>query len=168
MVSRIWKSQTRRMVQEYGRLAYFKRKILGVAFAYLGMQMRRIICRWKLKELRERAIDKKKVDNLKEIHSPWIDEIKIKCQECGKEVERIKDVGDAWLDAGIVPFSTLNYLNDREYWKKWFPADLISESMPGQSRGWFNALMWASVAITGKVPFKSLFGYETLKDEKGE
>ena len=107
------------------------------------------------------------MDNLKEIHRPWIDEIKIKCKECGKEVERIKDVGDAWLDAGIVPFSTLNYLNDREYWKKWFPADLISESMPGQSRGWFNALMWASVAITGKVPFKSLFGYETLKDEKG-
>jgi isoleucyl-tRNA synthetase len=120
-----------------------------------------------LKELRERATNKKKVDNLKEIHRPWIDEIKIKCAGCGEEVERIKDVGDAWLDAGIVPFSTLNYLNDNNYWKKWFPADLVSESMPGQSRGWFNALMWASVAITGKAPFKSLFGYETLKDEKG-
>ncbi len=120
-----------------------------------------------MKELRERAADKKKVDNLKEIHRPWIDGIKIKCQKCGKEAERIKDVGDAWLDAGIVPFSTLNYLTDREYWKKWFPADLISESMPGQSRGWFNALMWASVAITGKAPYKSLLGYETLKDEKG-
>ena len=120
-----------------------------------------------LKELRERALDKKKVDNLKEIHRPWIDEIKIKCAKCGKEVERIKDVGDAWLDAGIVPFSTLNYLNKKDYWQKWFPADLVSESMPGQSRGWFNALMWASVAITGKAPFKSLFGYETLKDEKG-
>lgn len=121
-----------------------------------------------LEELRKVAVDKKKVDNLKEIHRPWIDEIKIKCSKCGKEVSRIPDVGDAWLDAGIVPFSTLNYLNDRKYWEKWFPADLISESMPGQSRGWFNALMWASVAITGKAPFKSLFGYETLKDEKGE
>ena len=121
-----------------------------------------------LKELRERAIDKKKVDNLKEIHRPWIDEIKIKCKKCGAEVRRIPDVGDAWLDAGIVPFSTLDYLTDRKHWKKWFPTDLISESMPGQSRGWFNALMWASVAITGKVPFKSLLGYETLKDEKGE
>jgi isoleucyl-tRNA synthetase len=120
-----------------------------------------------LKELKERAIDKKKVDNLKEIHRPWIDEIKIKCSKCGKEVERIKDVGDAWLDAGIVPFSTLNYLTDKKYWEEWFPADLVSESMPGQSRGWFNALMWASVAITGKAPYKSLFGYETLKDEKG-
>ncbi len=121
-----------------------------------------------LKELRERAINKIKVDNLKEIHRPWIDEIKIKCLKCGEEVERIKDVGDAWLDAGIVPFSTLNYLNNRKYWEKWFPADLVSESMPGQSRGWFNALMWASVAITGQAPYKSLFGYETLKDEKGE
>ncbi|HJZ19083.1 MAG TPA: isoleucine--tRNA ligase [Candidatus Nanoarchaeia archaeon] len=121
-----------------------------------------------LKELRERAVDKKKVDNLKEIHRPWIDEIKVKCRKCGGEVFRIPDVGDAWLDAGIVPFSTLDYLTDRKHWEKWFPADLISESMPGQSRGWFNALMWASVAITGKVPFKSLFGYETLKDEKGE
>ncbi|MDZ4226673.1 MAG: class I tRNA ligase family protein, partial [Candidatus Pacearchaeota archaeon] len=121
-----------------------------------------------LKELKAVAIDKKKVDNLKEVHRPWIDEIKIKCKKCGGVVSRIKDVGDAWLDAGIVPFSTLNYLTDRKYWEKWFPSDLISESMPGQSRGWFNALMWASVAITGRAPFKSLFGYETLKDEKGD
>ena len=121
-----------------------------------------------MEELREKAIDKKKVDSLPEIHRPWIDEIKIKCEKCGEEVRRIPDVGDAWLDAGIVPFSTLNYLGDRKYWEKWFPADMISESMPGQARGWFNALMWASVALTGKVPFKSLFGYETLKDEKGE
>jgi len=121
-----------------------------------------------LKELKERATEKKKVDALKEIHKPWIDEVKIKCRKCGKEVKRIPDVGDAWLDAGIVPFSTLNYLTDRAYWNKWFPADLISENMPGQARGWFNALMWASAAITGKTPFKSLFGYETLKDEKGE
>ncbi len=121
-----------------------------------------------LKELKKKAIDKKKVDKLPEIHRPWIDEIKIKCSKCGKEIKRIEDVGDAWLDAGIVPFSTLNYLNDKKYWQQWFPADLISENMPGQFRGWFNALMWASVTITRKAPFKSLFGYETLKDEKGE
>ncbi len=120
-----------------------------------------------LEELKEKAVDKKKVDNLQEIHRPWVDEIKIKCDKCGEEVERIKDVGDAWLDAGIVPFSTLNYLNDRKHWENWFPADLISESLPGQYRGWFNALMWASVSLTGKAPFKALFGYETLKDEKG-
>jgi isoleucyl-tRNA synthetase len=105
---------------------------------------------------------------LQEIHRPWIDEIKIKCRKCGGVIERIKDVGDAWLDAGIVPFSTLNYLNDKKYWDDWFPAEFICENMPGQYRGWFNALMWASVALTGKTPFKSILGYETLKDEKGE
>jgi len=122
-----------------------------------------------LKELKEKAVDKKKVDALPEIHRPWIDEIKIKCKKCGKEVERIKDVGDAWLDAGIVPFSTIGpYLENRKEWEKWFPADLISENMPGQFRGWFNGLFWASVTLAGKAPFKAVFGYETLKDEKGE
>jgi len=121
-----------------------------------------------LKELREKAIDKKKVDRLPEIHRPWIDEIKIKCKKCGKEIERVKDVGDAWIDAGIVPFSTLGYLKNKKYWKDWFPAEFICENMPGQYRGWFNALMWASVTLSRKAPFKSILGYETLKDEKGE
>ncbi len=121
-----------------------------------------------LEELKKKAVDKKKVDKLSEIHRPWIDEIKIKCLKCKKQVSRIPDVGDAWLDAGIVPFSTLNYLSDKKYWKKWYPADLISENMPGQYRGWFNALMWASITLTGNAPFKTMFGYETLKDEKGE
>ncbi|MDP6642216.1 MAG: isoleucine--tRNA ligase [Candidatus Nanoarchaeia archaeon] len=122
-----------------------------------------------LKELKEKAVDKKKVDNLPEIHRPWIDDIKIKCKKCKKQVSRIQDVGDAWLDAGITPLSTLGpYLDNKEEWKKWFPADMISENLPGQYRGWFNSLFWASISITGKAPFKSLFGYETLKDEKGE
>ena len=122
-----------------------------------------------LEELKKRAIDKKKVDNLKEIHRPWVDEIKVKCKKCGKVVSRVEDVGDAWLDAGIVPFSTMGpYLDNKKEWENWFPADFICENMPGQYRGWFNALMWSSVALTGKAPFKSILGYETLKDEKGE
>ncbi|MBI2449373.1 isoleucine--tRNA ligase [Candidatus Pacearchaeota archaeon] len=121
-----------------------------------------------LEELKEKAVDKNKVKNLKEVHRPWIDEIKIKCKKCGKEVSRIPDVGDAWLDAGIVPFSTLDYLNDKKHWKQWFPADFICENMPGQYRGWFNALMWASVTLSGNTPFKSILGHETLKDEKGD
>ena len=121
-----------------------------------------------MEELREKAINPEKVDALPELHRPWIDEITIRCEKCGKEVSRIPDVGDAWLDAGIVPFSTLNYLDDKNYWKAWFPADFISENMPGQYRGWFNALFWASGMLTGKSPTKAIFGYETIKDEKGE
>ncbi len=122
-----------------------------------------------LKELKQKAIIKEKVDMLPEIHRPWIDEIKTKCKKCGKEVSRIPDVGDAWLDAGITPFSTIGpYLENKKEWKKWFPADFICENMPGQYRGWFNALFWSSVTLTGKTPFKSILGYETLKDEGGE
>ena len=122
-----------------------------------------------LEELRKKAVDKNKVDKLPEIHRPWIDEIKIKCKKCGKEISRIPDVGDAWLDAGIVSFSTVGpYLKNKNEWKKWFPADLMSENMPGQFRGWFNAMFWASVTLTGKAPAKFIFGYESVKDEKGE
>ena len=124
-----------------------------------------------LEELKEKSVeeDKLKIDKLISLHRPYIDEIKIKCPKCKKSVKRIQDVGDAWLDAGIVGFSTIGpYLENKEYWKEWYPADLISENLPGQYRGWFNALFWASVMLTGQVCFKKLFGYETLKDEKGK
>src|SRR5205085_8297873 len=49
------------------------------------------------------------LDGLKELRRPWIDRIPISCPECGNEVNRITEVGDVWLDAGIVPFSTLGW-----------------------------------------------------------
>ncbi|MBA2373447.1 MAG: class I tRNA ligase family protein, partial [Chloroflexi bacterium] len=55
-------------------------------------------------------------------HRPWVDEVRIACSGCGAPVERIKDVGNPWLDAGIVPFSTLHYREDPDYWAQWFPA----------------------------------------------
>ena len=76
-----------------------------------------------------------------------IDEITVKCAECGKEATRIPDVGDCWLDAGIVGFSTLKYFEDREYWKKWFPSELVSE-MREQVRLWFYAMMFTGVVVT--------------------
>ncbi len=119
------------------------------------------------KELKQKAVSG--MHQLKELHRPWIDKVKIKCSKCEKEVSRIPDIGDAWLDAGIVSFSTIGpYLKDKEYWKQWYPPDFISENLPGQYRGWFNALFWASGTLSGKSPFKSIFGYETMKDEKGE
>ncbi|HLE04386.1 MAG TPA: class I tRNA ligase family protein, partial [Anaerolineales bacterium] len=63
-------------------------------------------------------------------HRPYIDAVQIACKECGKPVSRIPEVGNPWLDAGIVAMSTLGYNHDRDYWRKWFPADLISESFP--------------------------------------
>ena len=74
-------------------------------------------------------------------HRPFIDAVKIQCEKCGAKAARIEDVGNPWLDAGIVPFSTVRYSTDRAYWEKWFPADLVLESFPGQFRNWFYSML---------------------------
>ncbi len=101
-------------------------------------------------------------------HRPSIDAVKIRCPECGQLVSRIPDVGNPWLDAGIVALSTLNYRHDREYWQKWYPADFISECFPGQFRNWFYALLAESTAMENAPPFLKIFGYALVKDERGE
>ena len=78
------------------------------------------------------------------------------------------DVGNPWLDAGIVGLSTLGWNSDREEWAKWYPADWISESFPGQFRNWFYALLTMSTVMTGRAPFKTLFAYALMRDEHGE
>ncbi|GCF09486.1 isoleucine--tRNA ligase [Dictyobacter arantiisoli] len=100
-------------------------------------------------------------------HRPYIDGIKIKCQKCGNEVSRIKDVGNPWLDAGIVPYSTIHYRTDHEYWKQWFPANFVTESFPGQFRNWFYSMLVMSTVLEKTAPFKTLFGYATLMSEDG-
>tara|TARA_Y100001970_G_scaffold192631_1_gene234085 strand:+ start:204 stop:3521 length:3318 start_codon:yes stop_codon:yes gene_type:complete len=100
-------------------------------------------------------------------HRPWIDKVKIKHPESGLVGERIPDVGNPWLDAGIVPYSTLNYNQDREYWDKWFPADFVVECFPGQFRNWFYSLLAMSAMMEKKAPFKTLLGHALVKDETG-
>src|SRR5204863_24531 len=97
-----------------------------------------------------------------------VDQVKIACPKCGGRASRVKDVGNPWLDAGIVPFSTLGYTTDRTYWEKWFPADFVTESFPGQFRNWFYSLLAMSTALVDRPPFKTLFGYALVRDEKGQ
>ena len=101
-------------------------------------------------------------------HRPWIDAVKIACSSCGAPISRIRDVGNPWLDAGIVPFSTIGYRDDREHWREWFPADWISESFPGQFRNWFYSLLAMSATLERTEPFKACFTYALLRDERGE
>ncbi|MDP8225356.1 MAG: isoleucine--tRNA ligase [Candidatus Lernaella stagnicola] len=101
-------------------------------------------------------------------HRPWIDQVKIQCPECGGVAHRVPDVGNPWLDAGIVPYSTVHYNADREYWAKWVPADLVLESFPGQFRNWFYSLLALSTMMEGIAPFKTLKGYALMRDSHGE
>jgi isoleucyl-tRNA synthetase len=137
-------------------------------------------------ELEERATSA--LDQLEELHRPWIDAVPIRCESCGEEVRRIPEVGDVWLDAGIVPFSTLGWGNDiwieggyatgasvalssadlpdHAYWEQWFPADWVTE-MREQIRLWFYSLLFMSVALDGRAPFKRVLGHEDVRDEHG-
>ena len=95
-------------------------------------------------------------------HRPWIDAVTVACEGCGAAVSRIPDVGNPWLDAGIVPFSTMHFRTDPAYWSRWFPADFITESFPGQFRNWFYSLLAMSTVLRGERPFKTIFGYATI------
>jgi isoleucyl-tRNA synthetase len=137
-------------------------------------------------ELEERAIGG--IEGLEELHRPWIDRVTISCEACGEEVSRVPEVGDVWLDAGIVPFSTLGWQNpewvpegyatgasrglskadlpDHEYWEQWFPADWVTE-MREQIRLWFYSQFFMSVVLTGDAPYRKVLTYEKLQDAEG-
>lgn len=119
------------------------------------------------KELQDRAMEG--WDDFKghTPHRPFVDKIKIKCDDCGGIMNRIPEVGNPWLDAGIVSFSTLSYREDPEYWRQWFPANWISESFPGQFRNWFYSLLAMSTVLENKPPFLENFGYASLLAEDG-
>ncbi len=126
-------------------------------------------------ELKERAVSGWDKFEGHTPHKPWIDEVKIKCQKCGEIVNRLPDVGNVWLDAGIVSFSTIKknnqgdplYLTDRAQWEKWFPMDFITESFPGQFKNWFYSLIAMSTVLENTNPFKTVLGFGTLLAEDG-
>ena len=137
-------------------------------------------------ELEERAV--RGLEQLQELHRPWIDEVVIRCEGCDEEVQRVPEVGDAWLDAGIVPLSTLGWqsrehtpggngtgaaeglttadLPEHAYWEQWFPADWISE-MREQIRLWFYSISFMAVTLVGRSPYRRVLTYEKLLDETG-
>ncbi|HET8910479.1 MAG TPA: class I tRNA ligase family protein, partial [Ktedonobacteraceae bacterium] len=118
-------------------------------------------------ELKERAVSGWAEFEGHSPHRPFIDDVKIACSSCGAEVSRIKDVGNPWLDAGIVPYSTLHYRTNHAYWEEWFPADFVTESFPGQFRNWFYSMLVMSTVLEHKPPFKTLFGFATLMGADG-
>lgn len=118
-------------------------------------------------ELQERAVKGWQEFHGHSPHRPWVDAVKIRCKNCGTEVSRIKDVGNPWLDAGIVPFSTMHYRTNKAYWEQWFPADFVTESFPGQFKNWFYSMLVMSTVLENTAPFKTLFGYATLMAEDG-
>lgn len=118
-------------------------------------------------ELRERAVEGWDAFAGHTPHRPWIDAVKIACAKCGAVMSRILDVGNPWLDAGIVPYSTLGYRHDRAMWREWFPADFITEAFPGQYRNWFYSMLVMSTVLENREPYRTCLGHAMVRDEHG-
>src|SRR5262245_54081454 len=119
-------------------------------------------------ELKQRAVEGWAEFDGQSPHRPFVDRVKIRNPKTGNLMVRIPDVGNPWLDAGIVAFSTLKWNTDRAFWRKWYPADFITESFPGQFRNWFYALLAMSTKMgDGEPPFKTLLGHGLGRDEHG-
>ena len=114
-----------------------------------------------------RKLAKSGLDKLRELHRPWIDDVMVGCPTCGADSKRVKEVGDCWLDAGIVPFSTLDWLHDKDYWARWFPADYVVE-MVEQIRLWFYSQLFFSVVLTGEAPYKVCQSFQPMLAAPGE
>ena len=118
------------------------------------------------KELAEKAIEN--IDESIELHRPYVDDVHIKCPECGGVMTRVKDVIDCWFDSGSMPFAQYHYpFENEELWKTQFPADFIAEGID-QTRGWFYSLLVISVFVTGKSPYKNVLVNELLLDKYGK
>ncbi len=121
-----------------------------------------------LAELKERAVEGWDEFEGHTPHRPWIDRVKIRNPRTGNLMTRVPDVGNPWLDAGIVPFSTLEYNTNRDNWRKWYPADLVLECFPGQFRNWFYSMLSMATMMDGSPPFKTLFGHRLVMNEEGK
>ena len=118
------------------------------------------------KELAYKSIEN--IDETIELHRPYVDDIHIKCEKCGKTMSRVKDVIDCWFDSGSMPFAQYHYpFENMELWQTQFPADFISEGID-QTRGWFYSLIVISVFLKGVAPYKNVLVNDLLLDKEGK
>ncbi len=117
-------------------------------------------------ELAEKAVDK--IDETIELHRPYVDDVTIKCPECGGTMHRVPDVMDCWFDSGSMPFAQWHYpFEHKDDFDKLFPADFICEGID-QTRGWFYSLMAISTIVTGKAPYKNVLVNDLILDKEGK
>lgn len=118
------------------------------------------------KELVEKAIED--IDETIELHRPFIDDVHLKCPECGKSMTRCKDVIDCWFDSGAMPFAQYHYpFENNDLFETQFPADFICEGID-QTRGWFYTLLVISTFVKGVSPFKNVLVNDLLLDAHGK
>ena len=122
-------------------------------------------CIGSIQELKDKAVDCP--DDI-DLHKPYVDNVHLKCEKCGKEMKRFKEVIDVWFDSGSMPYAQLHYpFENKDLFEKEFPAQFISEAID-QTRGWFYTLSALGTAIFGKIPFENCIVLGHVLDGKGQ
>ena len=122
-------------------------------------------CIGSIEELKQKAVD---CPEDIELHKPYIDEVHLKCEKCGKEMTRFKEVIDCWFDSGSMPYAQHHYpFENKEEFEKQFPAGFISEAVD-QTRGWFYTLTALGTALFGRTPFENCIVLGHVLDGKGQ
>ncbi len=122
-------------------------------------------CIGSIAELKEKGIN---VPDDIELHKPYVDEVHLKCEKCGKEMTRVSEVIDCWFDSGSMPFAQWHYpFENKELFDQNFPADFISEAID-QTRGWFYTLMAISTLLFDKSPYKNVIVLGHVQDKNGQ
>jgi isoleucyl-tRNA synthetase len=103
-----------------------------------------------------------------ELHKPYIDEVRLKCPQCGGDMKRVPEVIDCWYDSGSMPFAQWHYpFENKEEFERHFPAQFISEAID-QTRGWFYTLLAISTLIFDKSPFENCIVLGHVQDKDGQ
>ena len=125
------------------------------------------ICIGSREELKDLSIEDIDIDSF-DMHRPFVDEVRLKCPECGKEMKRTSEVIDCWFDSGSMPFAQWHYpFENKDSFDKLFPADFICEGID-QTRGWFYSLMAISTFIMGRPPYKNVLVNDLILDKEGK
>ena len=120
-----------------------------------------------LAELQEKVVEDVDVRKI-ELHRPYVDDLHLKCPECGKKMTRVLDVLDVWFDSGSMPYAQFHYpFENKELFETQFPADFIAEGLD-QTRGWFYVLLVISTIISGKSCFKNVVVNDMVLDGQGK
>ncbi|MEK9133003.1 MAG: class I tRNA ligase family protein, partial [Patescibacteria group bacterium] len=103
-----------------------------------------------------------------DLHKPYIDDIKLVCKKCGKQMKRISEVLDCWFESGSMPYAQLHYpFDNKKEFEENFPANFIAEGLD-QTRGWFYTLHVLATILFDKPAFKNVIVNGILLAADGE
>ncbi|MDZ7836440.1 MAG: class I tRNA ligase family protein [Actinomycetota bacterium] len=123
------------------------------------------VCIGSIQELKQMAAED--IDEL-DLHRPYVDNVKVKCPQCGQHMHRVSEVIDVWFDSGSMPFAQFHYpFENQELFKESFPADFICEAID-QTRGWFYTMLAISTFLFKKSSYKNVLCLGLINDENGQ